>query len=141
MRHVPSQWIEEARRQIAPGGAVLGFSFGAYIAVSLSRSIGFRRLIIASLSPYFAEDTPNIPDRWRAILGKRRIFDTSTNAFPTTVSAEAIFLVGGDENPILIDRSKRAFDAWYGPKKLVVISGVGHQIDHPAYAEEIIKAL
>ena len=54
---------------------VFWFSFWAMIAFLSNEKINSKKLILASLSPYFKEDLPNNKKSWLKILWKNRIKD------------------------------------------------------------------
>jgi hypothetical protein len=79
---------------------ILGFSFGAMIAVISSLELQPDNLILCSLSPFFAEDMKTIPNGWKRSIGKHRTSDFSgfnLNAICKNVKAKTSILVGEKE--------------------------------------------
>lgn len=141
-RRVPTQWIQEAAQQITEQNAsILGFSFGAFVAVALAQQILFKKMFIASLSPYYADDVKRIPKSWKKIVGKRRVIDAAHYHFPSDIKTPAIFFAGMGEGPFVMRRVKRAYAKWAGLKKLELIPGVGHNIGNPDYTARVLKYL
>jgi predicted alpha/beta hydrolase family esterase len=54
---------------------VLGFSYGAMIALLSAKRTNPNKLLLCSLSPYFSEDIPTMNKCWKAFIGKRRVND------------------------------------------------------------------
>lgn len=139
-----TNWLKEFREVVGKYGEaaeVLGFSFGAYIAVLAAREFNFAKLHICSLSPYFKDDLPSLPKLAHTILKARRMKDFTKYDFPKKIGIETIFYVGDEDMPIVKKRVKDAFTTWTGKKKLVLVQGVGHTIEAPQYLSAIYKEL
>ena len=54
---------------------VLGFSYGAMIAMISASKLSPDGVYLCSLSPYFQEDLEKLKPWWRAVLGLRRLAD------------------------------------------------------------------
>lgn len=125
---------------------ILGFSFGAMIALLTAQETKPDKLFLCSLSPYFKEDLPKLKTWWKNFMGKRRMLDfkqhSARNAaqnlrMPTTV------FIGGKEAmkyPQLLNRctltSKNIKQG-----KLITAPNAPHDIAHPNYQAAIIKEL
>lgn len=142
-RHIATDWLNEFQQFIqrnvpSPCNTlVIGFSFGAYIAINSARHFKFKKILLCSLSPYFRDDIPKLPAIAYKILGKKRIQDFKKYAFPLAIRTPAIFFVGDKDMPLVIERSKKAFKQRGGPKKFELVSGAEHEIDKKYL--EIIK--
>ncbi len=97
-RRVMTEWVTEFEQFFAKyrgvKNYVLGFSYGAMIALASAKRVHPDKLFLCSLSPYFNEDLPKIPVRWKKFIGKRRVQDfkkfrvaeiTKETKIPTTV--------------------------------------------------------
>ncbi len=139
-----SHWLKQFEKLVEKNGedaVVLGFSFGAYIAVLASKDFEFKKLIVCSLSPYFSDDLSSLPKLAFNILKKHRMNDFKTHNFPTNVTTPVIFFVGTKDIPLVLNRVKKAYKTWKGNKKIIYISKVRHEIEAPAYLKAIYKEL
>ncbi len=123
---------------------VLGFSFGAMIAYISASRLRPNRLVLCSLSPYFAEDLPTLKPWWRTILGTRRIKDFENFKainIAKLIKIPATFFYGTAEAerfPTL--KHRIASIAKLLPKsKIVVVQNAPHAIDHPEYQKAICE--
>lgn len=143
-KHVAIDWINEfeqfTQRHVPSlhNTVVLGFSFGAYIAVNSARDIKFKKLLLCSLSSYFRDDISKLPALAYRILGKRRMKDFKKYAFLSAPQTPAVFFVGDKDLPMVVERTEKAYKQWRGPKKLEIINGAEHEIDKK-YLEAIKK--
>lgn len=140
-RKTIKNWLEDFNLLIKTKGEkdsiVIGFSFGAYIAVLSSIDHKFKKIILCSLSPYFEDDIKELPPLAHKILGKKRIEDFSKNKFPTKVNTPAIFIVGDKDFPLLIEEVKKNYKRWAGPKKVKILKDVKHNIGDDLYLKTI----
>ena len=142
-----SDWLEEARGKILKDNnkeidsSILGFSFGALIAIELSKEFQFNNMYICSLSPYYSEDLKFIPKSATSWLGKRRINDFKKKTFNPNNSTKATFMVGDSEWDFAKDKIKERYNKWGGPKSLKIIKGSDHYIGNSAYLKQIEKEI
>ena len=120
---------------------VLGFSFGAYIAVLSAINHNFKKLILCSLSPYFKDDITKLPPLAYKMLGKKRIKDFSENKFPININTSAVFLVGDKDTQLVIQRVKKSYKKWIGSKEIKILKNVRHDINNDLYLEAIKLSL
>lgn len=120
---------------------VLGFSFGAYIAIISAKNFKFSKMILCSLSPYFKDDIKNLPLIAYKILGKKRIKDFGNYDFPKDLNTPALFLVGDKDMNIVIKRSLSAYKKYKGDKKIIKIKDAEHDLNNKNYIDEIKKTL
>lgn len=120
---------------------VLGFSFGAYIAIISAENFKFLKIISCSLSPYFKDDIKNLPPIAYKMLGQKRIRDFANYYFPKNLETPIIFLVGDKDMEIVIKRSISAYKKYKGCKKIIKIKGAEHDLNNKSYIDEIKKAL
>lgn len=141
-RRVATDWINEFKQFIkrhAPlsrNTVVLGFSFGAYIAINATQNIKFKKLLLCSLSPYFRDDITKLPALAYKILGARRMKDFRKYAFPSVSQEPAVFFVGDKDLSMVVERTKKSYKQWHSPKKLEIVRGAEHVIDKK-YLERI----
>lgn len=120
---------------------ILGFSFGAYIAIISAKDFKFSKIILCSLSPYFKDDIKNLPAIAYKILGRKRIDDFKKYNLPKNLDIPVIFLVGDRDINIVIKRTLSAYKKYKGNKKIVTINGAGHDLNNKNYIDEIKKTL
>lgn len=144
-RNTINKWLSDFNEMVDKDknqqAIVIGFSFGAYIAALSSINHHFKKIIFCSLSPYFKEDIPKLPELAYKMLGKRRIKDFSTHEFPQSINIPAIFLVGDKDIPLVIKRVEKSYKNWTGQKKIQILPNVHHDINHTAYLKAIEKYL
>ena len=145
---VATDWLKQLRsvlmshhETMSTPPILLGFSFGAYLAILLAKEIKFKKLILCSLSPYFRDDIQHLPQFAHKMLGKRRIKDFQKYPFPKDILTPAVFFVGGKDSPLVIQRTHKAYKTWKGKKQLEVIQNAEHSIDNKLYLAAIQKQL
>lgn len=146
-RRVMTDWVaqfdEYYREHRGKKNIVLGFSFGAMIALVTAQRLRPDALALCSLSPYFAEDLPKIPDRWRRFIGKRRTEDFARYSMKQAVkglSISAKVFIGGAEQQqfrLLAARCTLAATALKCP--VTVIDGVKHDIGDVRYRDALVR--
>ncbi len=125
---------------------ILGFSYGAVIALLSAESLGPEHIYLCSLSPDFKEDVASMPPWIKKYIGKKRYDDVLTRGaqkIAKNLSVPATIFYGeveGCEYPNLKTRceetaqlAKRA--------RLITIPEAPHQINFPTYQVAIIKEL
>lgn len=80
-----NQFKEFFNKNKSGDNSILGFSFGAMIALVCAKELNPNKLFLCSLSPYFKEDLDKIPQRWKNLMGKKRINDFSNISFSQAV--------------------------------------------------------
>lgn len=146
-RRVMTDWIDqfsecyESHR--GKKNIVLGFSYGAMIALLTAKTLRPDRLILCSLSPYFAEDLPKIPMWWKRFIGKRRTEDFSRYSMKKAVKGISItttVFIGGGEQKKFPQLKRRCVE---GAKELsaslIVVPNVLHDIGDPRYRVAIVR--
>ena len=142
-------WIAQVKKKISKkdikSSLLSGFSFGSMIALGVAAQTNPKKLLLFSLSPYFAEDFPKQEKDLKRI-GKRRIEKFKSLSFSKTVgkiNCPTLLFVGGEEIKKYKDtnhRSKKAHQE-ISNSKLIVVQGVGHNVSDPKYVEAIRKEL
>ncbi|OGD66765.1 hypothetical protein A2442_01420 [Candidatus Campbellbacteria bacterium RIFOXYC2_FULL_35_25] len=138
-----SDWVSDFSKKVGSSHqntTVIGFSFGAFIALLASEKTKIDKIISCSLSPYFEDDINKLPDLAFKILGKRRMLEFKSTRLPKQISAKTTFLVGSNEWPLTIRRSKISYKKIIAPKKeIFIIPDVNHNISDPNYTEKVKK--
>lgn len=138
-----SDYIQQAELQIqeSENTEILGFSFGAMIALKLSEKHVLHRVFLCSLSPYFSEDLHLFPKYYKLRLGVRRWNDFRDNYHESDIqnrkSNTLVSIYGLDEPERLQQRAEKMI------KNLKInhnarVLWVWHDIAHKKYLEAII---
>lgn len=123
---------------------ILGFSFGAMIALLAATKVSVSGLILCSLSPYFQEDLKKMPELI-ASLGIQRYEDfiklKSGHIAHQVKAKKTVFLYGAKEEKAVIHRVKKTYAAISSKRKyLLPIEKTDHDITHPHYIDSIHQA-
>lgn len=140
-RRVMTDWIaqfsEFFQSNRGKKNVVFGFSFGAMIALLTARALRPDELVLCSLSPYFAEDLPKIPDRWKRFIGKRRTTNFGRYWMKSAVKGLSIktkvFIGGAEQKKFGSLASRCTLVAKALSASVIVIDGVKHDIGDPRY--------
>ncbi len=120
---------------------VFGFSFGAMIVFISAKDIKPKKIILASLSPFFKEDLPYLKKSWRKYVGKKRLIDFKNFSFDKiaqNIKCNVQLLVGQREDSLLHRRAKLALEKI--PKSnLCMVNGARHNIEQQEYFKAITK--
>ncbi len=125
---------------------VLGFSYGAVIALLTANLVKPKMVYLCSLSPDFLEDTKLITPLIRKYIGKKRYADVKTRSgieFAKGLLVSSIVLYGekeGEEYPQLKKRCEET-SRLAKNSRLIVVKNSPHQIDFPEYVKEIKRIL
>lgn len=124
---------------------ILGFSFGAMIALIASTKLRVSGLILCSLSPYFKEDLPKTKNVKKTQLERDRYHDFMDQNFgklAKQIKAEKILMFYGcKESKPLIKRVTKAYRKIPSLHKyLLPISHAEHQIGDKRYIQSIRQA-
>jgi len=144
--HVMSEYIQEANNKIrtSPNDVILGFSFGAMIALNLAERHSFRQVVLCSLSPYFSEDIPKLPLKYKLYLGVRRWTDFIKHHSEVNVRNPLLnqytFIYGSAETSRLQQRNKKMIEK-LRVDTYDIVEWVGHDVGDPRYQEVILKFL
>lgn len=140
-RGTPSKWIAELETKIAQHGTtnatLLGFSFGAFVAINTATRYRFNHIIAGSLPPFFKEDIPDIEPSTRTFLGLRRMQDLEHYPFPASLRTRITFLSGAKEDAEDLQKMANYHARWSGPKKKILIPGAEHDLESSGYLEAI----
>lgn len=144
-RTTATGWIREFKEKLARDKAgdvsVLGFSFGAYIAVNTARDFHFKNIFACSLSPYFKEDLKNIPPlAWKS-LGIRRRNDFEKFTFPKDLNSNIVFFVGEKESDRMLKSTEKYYASCLGKKKRLIVPGARHDLNSEDYLQAVLNEL
>jgi esterase/lipase len=121
---------------------VLGFSFGAVIALISAEVLSPDKLFLCSLSPYFKEDFHAFAPRTKRFLGVKKYKDFkkySAKTLTKNLSIPTVIFYGeteGKKFPQLKVRAEETVKT-ISKGRLIVVKDAPHQIDFPAYVEAI----
>ena len=149
-RTVLTDWVaqlNEVYKDYDPDQTILaGFSFGAmtvFVAAAARQPSG---LWLFSLSPFFAEDLPNIKSWELKRLGKRRVAvanETSFDVLSQNITCPVRLFVGDDELRRWPEMHFRTYDAAQkiANATLTIIGNIGHDVAHQKYTAAITDSI
>lgn len=125
---------------------VLGFSYGAVIALMTAEKIHIKKLILCSLSPDFKEDSITMPAWLKKYIGVNRYIDTTTrsaNNLAKSLCVETVIMYGEKEGVGYPQLKKRCEETAKSANnaKLIVVKNAPHDISYPTYIEAIKKVI
>lgn len=121
---------------------ILGFSFGAMIALLASTKVNVSGLILCSLSPFFKEDLSKTNNRCIFALSTKRYQDFlklhSKTLAKQIKARKIIMLYGTGEDKLLKKRVKQTFNHISSAQKyLIPIAEIEHDIGNRSYLNTI----
>ena len=118
---------------------ILGFSFGAMIALLASTKVSTAGLILCSLSPYFQEDIKRVKKSSVSQLMKDDFSSLHCSTLVKQIKAKQIhMLYGAKETKSLIHRVTNTFDQMLSEEKyLTQIKSTEHDIGDKKYLHYI----
>jgi dienelactone hydrolase len=137
--------LHEEYKKYDPKNTILaGFSFGSMTVFLEATRRPPAELWLFSLSPYFAEDLPNLKDKWKEGIGKKRVkvfSELRFNDLVKKISSKTLIFAGDQEIKRYLQLSYRFEDAHAKIKnsKFIVAKGVGHDVTNPNYIDAIVK--
>lgn len=147
------EWLDEIDTRMkgidARQTVVIGFSFGAMIAAGLAARHRFKKAILCSLSPYWAEDIPNAKPWWLKTVGTRRVGAFKKYSFKDITknykASSTLVLLGSREAknrkaPIMFQRSQAA-GRQLPNTRFELVPSAGHNIAQPNYRQRIKREL
>jgi len=135
-----TDYIEQAYKKIPKNifnDYVLGFSLGAYIAATLTKTKNAKGYIFCSLSPYFKENLKDIPKESKKFWGPKMMKSFKKYSFPAKQTGRAWFLIGKKDWGIAIKANKAFCKEWQGKKNMFLINHAGHELGHKNYTKKI----
>ncbi len=144
-----NDWVEQVEAKISKkdlrNSLLSGFSWGSMIALAVAAEYtNPKKLLLFSVSPYFAEDLPHVKKPWFKWAGKHRIATFKNfymNELAAKIDCPTIIFIGSKEVSKYSDVKRRSREAHKRIKnsRKVVIKGVGHNLADPKYVEAIRK--
>jgi len=125
---------------------ILGFSFGAVIALLTANKTISKEIILCSLSPDFVEDIDVMPEWLKNYLGKRRLLDIKTRSalkLAESIDTKLTILYGekeGAEYPQLKNRSIETARLVTNAE-LIVVENAPHDISFPSYQSALKRVV
>lgn len=125
---------------------ILGFSYGAVLAMLTANEIKPKKLYLCSLSPDFSEDLRFMSSDIKKYIGKRRLLDIENRSgreLAKSLNVHTTVFYGEDEGKQYPQLKKRCEETVkLAPKtKLVMIKEAPHQIDFSGYVDAIKEEL
>jgi pimeloyl-ACP methyl ester carboxylesterase len=123
-----------------------GFSFGAVAAFVMAARRSPAELWLFSLSPFFAEDIPNIKLWELRQLGRNRVKvarETSFDTLARKITCPVKLFVGSDELRRWPEMEARFSLATHklANVEAIIVDGVAHDVTHIKYIEAITNSL
>lgn len=128
---------------------VLGFSYGAVIALMTANALKPKKIFLCSLSPDFKEDVPAMKKWIQKYIGVHRFREAKAKSGHTlakSLMVPSVIFYGTAEGkmyPRMVVRAQET-SRLARRSKLVVVQGAPHKVDHVAYQAAIrseLKAL
>ena len=121
---------------------ILGFSYGAILALLKAEEIKPKKLFLCSLSPHFLEDIKYISLDVKKYIGQRRLADMKNRSgeiIAKSLSVPAVVFYGEEEEKNYPALKKRCEETVQLAKnaKLVVVKNSPHEINFPSYQQAI----
>ncbi|HXY18153.1 MAG TPA: alpha/beta hydrolase [Candidatus Nitrosopolaris sp.] len=144
-------WVEQVKSEIpkenVQSSLLSGFSWGSMIALAVAAEhTNPKKLLLFSLSPYFAEDLPHVKKPWFRWAGKNRISTFKNfymNELADKIDCPTVIFIGSKEVSKYSDMRRRTREAHKRIKgsRLVIIDGVKHDVADPKYVAAIKETL
>lgn len=136
-----SQFLEIYNKNNQSGDIVyfFGFSYGSLVAFASSDKVNPKAQILGSLSPYFKEDLPKLPNSWRRELGKKQteaLLNTSFNKIASKLTGKVFLLLGakeGVEMDMRFNEAKKVLKNY----EAIIIPDNDHDLRDEKYLEAI----
>ncbi len=144
-------WVEQVKTKIPKedlrNSLLSGFSWGSMIALAISAEhTNPKKLLLFSLSPYFAEDLPNVKKPWFKWAGKYRVAafkNFSMNKLAAKIDCPTTIFIGSKEVSKYSDMRRRTREAHKRIKgsRVIEIKDVAHDVGNPKYVQAVEKSL
>ncbi len=146
MKEYVEDFIEVYKKYQSGENYILGFSYGAVIALLSANALKPKKIYLCSLSPDFKEDVSAMTPWLKKYVGKRRIaysLKTSGREIAKNLRISSVIFYGEAEArgyPQIKVRCEETANL-AARSKLVVVEKSPHQIDFPTYKTALIKEL
>lgn len=135
------QFLKQYKKQKNTLTYVLGFSYGANIALLAAPKAKPNMLILCSLSPYFEEDLKTIKSTWFRWWRKNFIeSDYSFDKLAQKIKNKTTLLIGEHEDISSIKRAKDAKRKLLDSRLIAVKNGL-HKIGQKEYIKAVEKVV
>jgi hypothetical protein len=141
-RRIMREYVSEFERfyesHKSSHNSILGFSYGAVIALISAQKLDAKNLYLCSLSADFKEDLPFMKKWIKNYLGKRRVSEIETRSgreYARSLTVPTIIFYGEVEGKTFPQLRVRCEETANNAKhaELVKIKGAPHDISHPEY--------
>ncbi len=139
-------FIEYFEKYKSTENYILGFSYGAVIALITAEITSPKKMYLCSLSPDFSEDSQSMPLDMKKYIGKKRFLDTKTRSaefLAKQLNIETAIFYGEKEAldyPPLKTRAEITAKLAKNTK-LHIVKNSPHKIDFPEYINVLKKEL
>lgn len=121
---------------------VLGFSYGAVVALLTANKLKPKKIYLCSLSPDFKEDISEIKPWIRKLIGVKRFQDIKTRGareLANELKIPSVIFYGESEAKVYPQLKVRCEQTakLANKSKLILVKGAPHDISHPEYKRSI----
>ena len=128
-----AQFLKKYKKPKGVKVYMLGFSFGAVIALLAEQKAKPNVLILCSLSPYFIEDQSKLPKSWLKWYQQNvKGSDYRFSDLASRIHAKT-FLLMGDKEPSVVGRRAHAAKRMIKESSLFIAKGAKHRISQKEY--------
>lgn len=125
---------------------VLGFSYGAVIALLTANNLKPKKIYLCSLSPDFKEDFKYMDKQSKKYIGKRRMDDVKTRSgkkIAKSLAVPSVVFYGEVEGKKYPDLRKRCEETARLARnsRFIKVKNAPHDISHPEYQKAIKSIL
>lgn len=125
---------------------ILGFSYGAVLAMLIGNEVKPKRLYLCSLSPHFSEDLKFLSPEIKEYIGKRRLLDIENRSgreLAKSLNVPTVVFYGEDEGKQFPQLKKRCEETveLISKSKLILVKNAPHKIDFSGYVEAVKEEL
>ncbi|MDP1625037.1 MAG: hypothetical protein Q8L64_04680 [bacterium] len=139
--HWTNTFLEAVDDRTSKKSIVIGFSFGAIIALQASQKIALNKVFLCSLSPYFSKDLVDLPKSVSRAFGKRFMSSLKDNHYPDSSTTSAFFIFGENDWPVAIEKARSIFSRYAGKKKFCLVKDADHSLtdEYLLHIERLLK--
>ncbi|MBI9097684.1 MAG: hypothetical protein JEY91_04365 [Spirochaetaceae bacterium] len=116
---------------------LLGFSFGAVIALKNSHHENVKRILLASLSPIFKEDLPYHLKLFQFFAGKLTDYDINDLSYPEYENRAIVFFYGTHDSLLINKKIREMRSKRFLYSEQILIKNAGHDISGRNYLAAI----
>lgn len=136
------QFTDYYNKNKSDSNAIIGFSYGAMIALISASHTKPDQLILCSLSPYFSEDLGKLKKSWKKSIGRRRADNFKkykSSEIARIIESRTTIIYGSLEGKRYPQLKKRCVETSIimPNSELLVAENAPHEIDFPSYVGTI----